>query len=200
MQPVITLAIHIVNQLGYGGMALGLFLNAMGVPLPSEMILPLAGILARQGVFNLALVAVLALAAQLLGQFVSYNIGRRGGLPILHKYGRYVLLNPRELDLAHRFFQRWGQPVVAVGFCLPFLRGYIGYVAGIAQMPTYRFLISALIGTSIWTAVFIWIGYSLATNLSAIEAAVRPVTYGVLVAIGLAVVYYIYRHQSRKRA
>jgi membrane protein DedA with SNARE-associated domain len=192
-------AINLINELGYGGLAFGLIIDSAGIPIPSEVLVPAAAILAKEGRFNLPLMMTVATLAQTLGAVIAYYIGLRGGLPFIRKYGKYVLISNRELNLTHRWFERYGEGLTFVGRCMPIVRGYIGFVGGIAEMPFKRFLAASFLGSLTWTIILTVLGYMVADNVHKIEEMVRP--FSIIIALGLAfglVYFIIHRIRSNK--
>src|SRR5205085_11202197 len=114
------------------------------IPLPSEVIMPFAGFLVADGRFNLQLVALAGTVGCLLGSYVAYFVGATGGRRALERYGRLVLITPHELDVADRFFARWGSSAVFVSRLLPVVRTFIAFPAGVARMELWRFSIYTL--------------------------------------------------------
>jgi membrane protein DedA with SNARE-associated domain len=194
------LALQLVGHLGYAGLAIGLLLNTLGIPLPSEVLLPAASVAVRQGHLNVTVVAELAIVAQLIGALIGHFIGQRGGVPLLKRYGRYVLLSHHDLERAHRWFERYGSWAVVLGYCLPFVRGYMGYAAGVAELTRSRFLLGALIGISVWTLALTMAGYYVAGNLNAIENVIGPFTDVLVAAVVLAFGYMIWKRLRERPA
>jgi membrane protein DedA with SNARE-associated domain len=184
-------ATNLIIHLGYTGLGLGLVLSTLGL-FSSEVVLLLGGLAIRQGSMNLAAVVVIALVAQLVGALISHSIGRYGGVPLIGRYGRYVLLSKRDLERAHRWFARYGRLATGLGYCLPLLRGYMGYAAGIAEQPRRIFAISAFIGSLIWTLLLLGLGYYLAAHLTAIEQVIRPFSYLLAAAVVAAAGYFFW--------
>src|ERR1700675_2130774 len=108
-----------IATLGYSGVALMMAIESACIPLPSEVIMPFSGYLVSTGRFNLQLVAIAGAVGCLLGSYVAYFAGMYGGRPFLERYGRYVLIPRHELDIADRFFARWGSPAVFFSRLLP---------------------------------------------------------------------------------
>lgn len=173
-------------------------LSTMGL-FSSELLLLLGGLAIRQGNMNAAVVALVALAAQLIGAVISYTIGRYGGVPLIERYGRYVLLSKRDLQRAHRWFGHYGRWAAGLGYCLPLLRGYIGYAAGIAEQPSRAFVFSAFAGSLIWTVLLLTLGYYLTAHLTAIEQVIRPFSYLLAAAVAAAAVYFFW-HRFQEQA
>lgn len=192
-------AISMINGAGYGGLTLGLIIDSAGIPVPSEILLPLAAVAAQQGRFNLGAVIVIGAVAQTVGGIIAYEIGRRGGVPLIHRYGKYVLISNRDLDYTHRQFERHGQWLAFFGRCLPLIRGYVGFVAGIAVMPFRRFVIATFLGSLVWTLVWVAIGTVVAGNVDAIDSATKPLTYAMAALIIIAVGFFV-RHRIKEPA
>ncbi len=148
MSSLTSIATSLINTLGLGGVSVGLILNCMGIPISSEIIIPLAGIGARQGHFDLLITMLVAVGAQLVGLFLSYVIGRYGGLELVQRYGRYLLISKHELKKTELAFEKYGGRLVFFGLCLPGVHGYVGYPAGIAKMPVLSFGLAAAAGES----------------------------------------------------
>jgi len=192
-------ATSLINHLGYAGLGAGLVLSTLGL-FSSEVLLLLAAVAIRQGSLNLIATLIIAIIAQLAGALISYTIGRYGGAPLIERYGRYVLLSKHDLERAHRWFGRYGRWAATLGYCLPLLRGYIGYAAGIAAQSARGFTLSAIIGTAIWTGALITLGYHLAAHLSAIERVIRPFSYTVAAVVLLVVVIFFWHRVQEVRA
>lgn len=195
-----TLATSLINTLGYKGVAIGLGINTIGIPLPSELTLMLGGVGINQGRFNLVAMAIVATLAQIVGLGLSYAIGRYGGLELIHRYGKYVLISSHDVESAQKFFERNGEWVVLLGLCLPAVHGYMGYPAGIAKMAWQKFLLAAVIGSIIWSAVFLSLGYYLGNHLSLINTIFNRFAIVIAVLVLAGVIWYIRRHLRRTAA
>jgi len=179
------LAFDLISKLGYGGLFFGLFIDSFGIPVPSEILVPLATALISQGNFSLVGVFIVSVAAQTLGGLAGYGIGRYAGEPFLLKYGKYVLISHRDLARTHRAFEKYGRVLTLVGRCLPVIRGLIAYPAGIAEMPIGTFVTYTAIGSAVWTAFLMYLGYLLGGHLDLIETYGPQLSY---VIIGLIVI------------
>ncbi|MBO0692515.1 MAG: DedA family protein [Acidimicrobiaceae bacterium] len=178
-------ATHLVSNLGYAGLTIGLLLDSFGVPIPSEVLIPLTVVAGGGGRFDLWLVVLLSVAAQSVGGLVSYLIGRIGGLPALERYGRYLLIAPADIERGNRFFARYGPWCVGVGRCIPVVRGFVGYPAGIARMPVLAFLGWTALGAAVWSGILIGAGELWRSDVLVINRAIDKVSW---VVIGLLVV------------
>ncbi|HVQ43626.1 MAG TPA: DedA family protein [Candidatus Saccharimonadia bacterium] len=191
------IAIDLLSQLGYGGLAAGLVLDSFGVPLPSEVLLVLGGTLSASGRFNVWAVFTIGTLAQLAGGLIGYALGRYGGLPLLERYGKYVLISKRDLARTHAAFEKYGPWMTMLGRCLPVVRGLIAYPAGIAGMRLDRFIIYTTLGSAVWSALFVWIGFTVGGNLTQIEQQMGRLSIFVVV-LGVAVVLWHFREPLQR--
>ena len=195
-----SLATNLVADLGYWGLSAGLVIDSFGVPLPSEVLIPLAVVGAERGRLALWAVVVLSVGAQVLGATISYLVGRQGGLPAVRRFGRYAYISTAHLDRAERVFARHGGWISAAGRCLPVVRGLIGFPAGAARMPFGQFLVWSTLGSALWTAVLVALGELVNSNLGPIERLFGQVTTGVVVVLAAALGWYLWRARRRAAA
>ena len=158
-----TFAVTVISAGGYWGIALLMAIESACIPLPSEIIMPFAGYLVSTGRFDLVLAATAGAIGCNLGSIVAYEIGKRGGRPMVEKFGRYVLIGPGELDLADRFFNRWGGAAILVGRMLPIIRTFIAFPAGVARMKLIPFHLYTFVGSWPFCLALAWIGMKLGT-------------------------------------
>jgi membrane protein DedA with SNARE-associated domain len=178
----------IVDRLGEVGVGLLIFLENIVPPVPSEVILPLAGFRARTGALNVWLVWPAATAGSVLGALVLYGVGAWLGYDRLHALaGRrwFILTSQSDLDRGERIFERHGGKMVLLGRCVPLVRSVVSIPAGIAKMPLPRFLTLTAIGSGVWNALFIGLGWILGDQWGRVQGWLGPVSY---VVIGLFVV------------
>ena len=158
---LVGVVIAVISALGYLGIAGLMTLTAMGIAIPSELIMPFAGFLVAQGKFSLIGAATAATLGENVGAGVAYQIGKSGGRPLILRYGRYVLIDAPHVDAAERFFARWGSAAALIGRLLPIVRSFIAYPAGIARMNRARFHLYTTLGSWPWCFVLAWIGMKL---------------------------------------
>lgn len=156
-----TFAVTVISAGGYWGIALLMAIESACIPLPSEIIMPFAGYLVSTGRFDLYLAATAGAIGCNLGSIVAYEAGKRGGRPLVERWGRYLLIGPGELDMADRFFNRWGPIAILVGRMLPIIRTFIAFPAGVARMPLIPFHIYTFIGSWPFCLALAWIGMKL---------------------------------------
>lgn len=156
-----TFVIGVIQAGGYLGVALLMAIESACVPLPSELIMPFAGYLVSIGQMNLWLAATAGAIGCNLGSVVAYEAGKRGGRPAIERWGRYLLIGPDELDMADRFFARWGASAVFVARLLPVIRTFIAFPAGVARMPLLRFHLYTFAGSWPFCLALAWVGKAL---------------------------------------
>src|SRR5262249_14618256 len=121
-------------------------------------------------------------------------VGMFGGRPAAEKYGKYILVSKHDLDIADRFFARWGNWATFFSRLLPVVRTFISVPAGIARMPIWQFTVYSFAGAFIWSTALAYGGYRLGENWEDLRTAMRPFDIPIAIVIGLAVIWYVYRH------
>jgi membrane protein DedA with SNARE-associated domain len=177
------------------------------IPLPSEIVMPLAGIMIASGrilhgtnsTVSLLLVALAGAVGCLIGSIVAYGIGYSGGRPLMLKYGRYLLISQHDADKADAFFQRWGSATAFFSRLLPVVRTYISLPAGIAKMPFVQFCIYTFLGSFIWSILLAYVGVQLGNNLSALSPIFHSLDVVILVVLVILVALYVWRHINNDR-
>src|SRR5690348_2442699 len=166
---------------GLLGIIVAMAIESCCIPLPSEIVMPVAGILlsthkllaGTNSAVSLLLVALAGAVGCLIGSIAAYGIGYSGGRPLLLKYGRYILISQHDADKADRFFQRWGSATAFFSRLLPIVRTYISLPAGIAKMPFAKFCIYTFLGSFPWCLLLAYVGTVLGNNLSALTPIFR---------------------------
>jgi membrane protein DedA with SNARE-associated domain len=192
---------------GLLGIVMAMALESCCIPLPSEVVMPLAGIMIAsqkilQGVNPFLALVFVALAGALgclLGSIIAYWIGYSGGRPLMLKYGRYVLISKHDADKADEFFQHWGSATAFFSRLLPVVRTYISLPAGIARMPFARFCLYTLLGSFPWSLGLAYAGYILGNHLSVLAPIFHSLDIVILILVALLVVLYIWRHIHNDR-
>ncbi len=194
-----TFAITVISSGGYLGIVLLMAIESACIPLPSEIIMPFAGYLVSTGRFDLVLAATAGAIGCNLGSILAYEIGKRGGRPLAERWGRYVLVGPGELDIADRFFARFGGIAVLIGRLLPVIRSFIAFPAGVARMPLVPFHLYTFLGSWPWCFGLAWVGMKLGdqwNNSPAMKAAFHSADVVIAVVLVAAVAFYIW-HRVR---
>jgi membrane protein DedA with SNARE-associated domain len=188
--------IHIIEQLGYVGVFIGMTLESVGVPLPSEVIMPFAGYVAWTGRLTLVGVTLAGTTACLAGSLIAYAIGLYGGRPLLERYGKYFLLRKKDIDRAHEWFERYGELAVFTSRLLPIVRAFISYPAGIAKMDITKFSVYSFLGSFVWCFVLAFVGFTLGRNWSAVEGLLQPLSVAVVLGMIGGLGYAIYHRKK----
>ena len=200
------------DAVGYVGVAVAVALETIVAPIPSEVILPMAGWKVSQSTldpsivepltglaWNIPLAVLLATVGSLVGALVGYAIGAWGGRPLLDRYGRYVGIGAEDLDRADRWFGRWGSWAVFLGRMVPLVRTFVSYPAGISRMPLGRFVLFSTLGSLPWNAALIYAGFVVGENYPQIEAALKPYEYVIYLGVLAVVAFVLVRWWLAKR-
>jgi membrane protein DedA with SNARE-associated domain len=183
-----------MQQLGPFGIGLLMFMENVFPPIPSELIMPLAGYLATQGDMNILTVIAAGTVGSLLGTLPWYYLGRRlgheGVRRLARTHGRWLTMSPSDVDAASDRFKRHGNSSVLLGRLIPTVRTLISVPAGVSNMPLGQFLVFSSIGTLLWTAALALAGFLLGQAYSVIQDYVDPISTAVLV---ILVGVYIFR-------
>jgi len=181
-------------QMGYAGVALAMAIESACIPLPSEIIMPMAGWMVFRGVFDLWLVAIAATIGNTAGSTLAYWVGALGGRPIIKKYGRYFLISEHDLDIADRWFAKYGEGAVFFGRLLPVVRTFISFPAGVTRMHFGKFLLYSTLGAFPWVLALAYAGKLMGDNWVSVRQLLHNLDYPILAVLIAAVAYYIYRH------
>ena len=196
-------AIAVISAGGYWGIALLMAIESACIPLPSEIIMPFAGYLVSTGELNLWWAATAGALGCNLCSIVAYEIGRRGGRPMAEKFGRYVLIGPGELDLADRFFNRWGTWAILIGRMLPVIRTFIAFPAGVARMKLIPFHVYTFIGSWPFCLLLTWVGMTLGDKWNSdprLKAFFHRADAVIGVVLVAAVAFYIWHRVKGMKA
>lgn len=176
-------------------------IESAAIPLPSELIMPLAGwMLIKEKELGLEWVVVAGLFGAIgntLGSLIAYYAGAKGGRPMVEKYGRYVLISRHDLDLADRFFQRWGQWAVFVARLLPIVRTFISVPAGVSRMNVGQFTLFTFAGSFPWSLGLAAGGYFLGENWEDLRTWMRPADIPIAIVLAVLLAWYVVRHVRR---
>jgi len=188
------LVIRTIDLLGYGGVFFLMAIESCGIPMPSEVIMPFSGFLVADGKMNFWLITLLGALGNLVGSWLAYWIGWRGGRPLIEKYGKYILISKHDLGLADGWFTKYGDWAVFFGRLLPVIRTYISFPAGISKMNFKRFTVYTFLGALPWTALFAWLGVKMGSNWEAIREKLHNFDMAIGLTVLLLIGLYIWRH------
>jgi membrane protein DedA with SNARE-associated domain len=191
--------VNTVGQWGYPGIVMLMALESSFFPFPSEVVIPPAADLAAGGKMNIGMVVLCGTLGSLLGAVFNYWIARKFGRPFFVKYGRYLLVSPKSLEKADRFFERHGHISTFIGRLLPGIRQYISLPAGLARMNIFVFCAATVLGAGIWVLALAGMGYWFGRNEQIVLQNLRWVTLFLVAGCGLLVFFYWRKWQSRLR-
>jgi membrane protein DedA with SNARE-associated domain len=186
-------AIGLMEAMGEPGAALAIALENLFPPLPSELILPLAGFAASRGDLNLIAAIVWTTIGSVAGALLLYGLGALFGRDrLIAAVERLPLVKVEDVEKAEAWFARHGTKTVFFGRMVPLFRSAISVPAGVERMPLHTFLLLTTLGSLIWNTLFVLAGYLLGENWMLVERYVNPISKVVLVACGLAVAAFVF--------
>jgi membrane protein DedA with SNARE-associated domain len=200
-QIVIPFLNALYGAVGYIGVMVAMAIESAMIPLPSELILPYAGFLVSDpsqlepltgSQWNYWIVVIVATVGNTIGSLIGYAIGAWGGRPFLERYGRYLLIRPHEIELADRFFDRYGAATAFFSRLLPIVRTFISFPAGVARMPLGKFIFYSSAGALPWSMALVFAGERLGANWADIRHALAPFDLLIAVAVVSAVVLFVW--------
>lgn len=184
-----------IEGLGYWGIIIGLAIEVI----PSEIVLAYAGYLVFTGEISFTVAVICGTIGALLQQWLLYAIGRYGGRPFLDKFGKYLHLKSKHIDIAERWFDKYGTVIVFTGRFVPVMRQVVSIPAGMARMKLSVFTILTLLASIPWSILFVWLGKSLGDNWENIGEKASPYVQPIiLIALAVLIAYFIFQY-LRKR-
>jgi len=191
VQSISQFVLDLITRLGYTGLFAGMFGQAVGVPLPSELMLGFAGYLAFMHTFAFPLVVVVGASGDTAGAVLAYFIGFYGGRPLLLRFGRTFFIAQRELAAADVWFSRFGNRAVLICKLLPGIRAFGSFPAGVTRMNFAVFLGYTSLGALIWAVSFAGLGYHLGKHWDVIIEQIKPISIGLLAALLITIVVWL---------
>ncbi|MFL6740678.1 MAG: DedA family protein [Sphingomicrobium sp.] len=192
--------VRLIEQSGYLGVAFLMFLETMFPPIPSEVIMPVAGVAAAQGKLSFTLSVVSGTAGAMLGNIVWYLGARALGhdrlKPIIQRYGKWLTLDWYDVEKAHRWFDRHGIALVFLGRLIPTIRSIVSIPAGLLDMRFRNFVVASTMGTALWTAILAGAGYKLQENFRDVGKIIGPLSNLVLAVLVVAYLSRLIRHKG----
>ncbi len=191
--------VRLIEQSGYLGVGFLMFLETVFPPIPSEVIMPIAGVAAANGQLNLWLVILSGTAGAMLGNIFWYLAARALGLqrlkPLIERHGRWLTVSWSEVERAQHWFERRGVAFVLIGRLIPTMRSLVSVPAGLLKMRFRNFVIASTVGTFGWTAVLAGAGYRLRSEFDAVDQFIAPVADAVLLVLIIGYVWRLLTHQ-----
>jgi membrane protein DedA with SNARE-associated domain len=200
-EKIIAILVGLIASGGYFSVVILMAIQSACIPIPSEVIMPLAGWALAHTQLDLIILATIASLASNLGSIPAYWVGARGGRPMVERYGSYLLLSRRDLDLVDRFFARYGSITVLIGRMLPIVRTFIAFPAGVAKMNQLRFHIYTFLGSWPWCYVLAYVGMRLGASWNTnpqFKAIFHRFHLAVELVIVLAAIWFITSHWKNR--
>lgn len=194
IDPILLMIRDVVANWGYGGVIVMMAIESANIPLPSEAIMPTAGILVQQGKMNIHLAALAGAVGCLLGSIPSYLLGLYGGRPLLQKYGRYLLLRTKDLETADRWVDKYGDLTFLVCRMLPVVRTFISFPAGVLKAHFLIFCSFTFIGSLIWCYFLTWVGIKFGENMEMFVQLWHKFDLAIVTIVVAGFAYYVWHH------
>jgi membrane protein DedA with SNARE-associated domain len=194
MTDYINTILEFFSQLGYFGIALGLMIEII----PSEIVLGYGGYMISQGHLNFVGAVIAGTIGGTIAQLFLYWAGYYGGRPFLEKYGKYILIKKKHIDVAEHWFEKYGAGVIFSARFIPVVRHAISIPAGIAKMPASKFTLYTVAAVLPWSILFLYLGKTLGSNWSHVKEVAQPYVLPLIIAaIVLGVIYYLIKRMKK---
>ncbi len=185
--------ISAISSMGYLGVGFLMILESMIFPIPSELVMPFAGFLIAEGKMTFFWVILSSIIGSLIGSFLSYYIGLKGGKKFLIKYGKYFLLNKEHLIKTEKWFSKKGELTIFIGRFIPVVRHFISIPAGFGKMNLKKFTLYTVLGAGMWNFFLTYIGFILGNNWDKIKHYSDYLSWSILIILVAALIYVIIR-------
>ncbi|TRZ55359.1 DedA family protein [archaeon] len=183
---------QLIASAGYLGVFVLMALESAALPVPSEVVMPFAGYLAYQGVFNLFLITIVGAAGCTFGSIISYYVGLKGGRPLIERYGKYFFMKTSHMELAEKWFGKYGDKAVFFSRLLPVVRTFISLPAGIGKYDFRKLVAFSFIGSLPWTFALAYAGFLLGPYWESIISFFNGLDIAIVAAIVLLVLYFLF--------
>src|SRR5688500_17434977 len=188
-----------ISTFGYTGILITMAIESACIPLPSEIIMPFSGYLVSTGQFSMLGVTMAGAIGNVLGYLVAYYVGVWGGRPFVEQYGQYFLVSRRDLEMADRWFLKYGEAAVLISRMLPVVRTFISLPAGIVRMNVPRFVLFSFIGAVPWCYLLAYIGLKLGERWDGLREYFHHLDVVIGAALVLGFGYFLWSHWPRAK-
>lgn len=199
---LVPLIISFIENIGYAGVFILMILESMIMPVPSEAVMPFAGMLIVNGQFTLAGVIFFSTLGSIVGSLISYYLGYYGGRPLVERWGKYLLLNKHHLDVTEKYFTKRGEITIFVSRFIPVVRHLISIPAGTGKMNIWKFCIYTIIGAGMWNGFLAYIGMILKDNWQVVlnySSAIDIVVVALLAILFIYTVMKLYKAYKKNK-
>ncbi|MBI2908763.1 MAG: DedA family protein [Chloroflexi bacterium] len=191
----------VYDLIGWPGVAVLMAIESANIPLPSEIIMPLSGwMLIRDKGLDMTYTVVAGLYGAVgctAGSVLSYWLGSCGGRPLIERCGKYVLISHHDLEVADRWFAKYGDAAIFLSRLLPVVRTFISFPAGVARMSLLKFTVYTFVGSFPWCLALAFAGYQLGEHWEQIRVVMRPFDIPIIIGVLVLFAVYIRRHLKR---
>jgi len=191
--------IDTISSTGYLGIVILMAIESACIPLPSEVIMPFSGYLVTMKRFSLIGTGLAGAFGCVVGSVAAYYVGMYGGRPLIERYGKYILISHKDLDIADRWFLRYGDAVIFFSRLLPVIRTFISFPAGVARMNMVKFVTYTFVGSFPWCLGLAYIGMILGKNWETIKVYFHRFDYLIGAVILLGIGIFLWKHLKRNR-
>lgn len=178
-----------ILNIGYAGIFVLMILESMIMPIPSEAVMPFAGMHVIDGQFTLAGVIFFSTLGSIVGSLISYYLGYYGGRPLVERWGKYLLLNKHHLDVTEKYFTKNGEITIFISRFIPIVRHLISIPAGTGKMNIWKFCIYTIIGAAMWNAFLTYVGMKLKDNWEVVLKYSSVIDIVVVALLGILFIY-----------
>lgn len=192
--PVINFIEHTITCMGPWGIVLLMAIESANIPLPSEAILPFAGYLVSKGLLGFHVASFAGAVGCVVGSAPSYYLGYFGGRPFVEKYGKWFLVSRRDLEIADKWTEKYGDWAFFICRMLPVVRTFISLPAGILKANFPRFILFTFAGSLIWSYLLVYVGVKLGEHREMLSKVWHKFDYAIVGILLVLFVIYVYRH------
>lgn len=188
-----------IDQYGYIFLFFYLMLDLIALPLPGQSLMAYVGFLAYRGHMDLGTSILIATLGSCLGMTITYFLGYKIGNPLLKKYGRFIRISPKRVEKTSEWYGRHGSKLLAIGYFIPGVRHFTGYLSGVAKLRFRTFATFAYSGAIVWTSTFIFFGHFLGPQWDALDDKVKNsiIITAIIVFVSLIFVYFFRKYFGR---
>ncbi len=194
--------VDIFNALGYPGVAMLVMVEVLFPPIPSEIVLPLAGFMAGRGEYNLVLLIIVSTLGSVAGSMIIYGVSAWFGADrvytLVDRYGKYAFITSADLEKAEEWFRNHGRATVFFGRLVPGIRSLVSIPAGLAKMPIGQFVLYTIAGSGLWNTILIVAGWVLGDQWERVENYTELFQLITVLVVLAAVFWFVYTRWSRR--
>ncbi len=203
-QQLLDFVAEVYDTMGWPGVVALMAIESVFFPIPSELVMPLSGwmLIAAKGLsgWYVIVAGLYGALGSLIGALIIYAAGAFGGRPLLERFGRYVLISGRDLDVADRWFKKYGTWAIFLSRVVPVARSLISFPAGVTRMHLLPFTLLTFAGSFLWSLALAYAGFLLGENWETVRDVMRPIEIPALIAVASLIAYYVFRHIRQFRS